>query len=117
MSVSREFAIAGVAGSDCDPLGMYINVGQDTRSVRSARYGGQRLLIATGAPFSPGEIAAHDRLNDLRRWFVDRFPVDEVSYIWAAQDTHTGDQILPFIYPLHPLPRTPGLLPGSVAGG
>ena len=102
LSPRREFAVAGVTSPEHDPPGMYINVGPDTRSVRSAPYDGQRLLIATGAPFTPGDSSAQQQADDLTTWLRDRFPVEDIRYIWAAQDNHTGDQV-PFIGRLHPL--------------
>jgi nitrite reductase/ring-hydroxylating ferredoxin subunit len=80
---------------------MYINVGPETRSIRSTPYDGRRLLIATGAPFTPGDATAKQQVQDLTRWLCDRFAVEEVAYTWAAQDNHTGDQVS-FIGRLHP---------------
>lgn len=101
LSPRREFAVAGVVPREADPPGMYISLGRDLRSVRSAPYDGRRLLIATGAPFPPGDASAPHQAERLTDWLRDRFPVDEVSHMWAAQDNHTGDRV-PFIGPLHP---------------
>lgn len=98
----REFAVAGVADPAQDPPGMYISLGADTRSIRSAPYDGRRLLIATGAPFTPGDSSAQQQVDELTAWLRDRFGVDEVRYTWAAQDNHTGDQVS-FIGRLRPL--------------
>jgi glycine/D-amino acid oxidase-like deaminating enzyme/nitrite reductase/ring-hydroxylating ferredoxin subunit len=100
LSPKREFAVAGVAPVEHDPPGMYINLGQDTRSIRSAPYDGQRLLIATGAPFTPGDSSAPQQVAELSTWLCDNFSVDDIAYTWAAQDNHTGDEV-PFIGPLH----------------
>ncbi len=97
----REFAAAAVVPEAVDPRAMYISTSSDTRSLRGAPYDGGRLLIATGAPFTPGDPRAPERLADLKRWLTDRFPVDEVRFTWAAQDNTSGDKV-PFIGPLHP---------------
>ncbi|HSE07947.1 MAG TPA: FAD-dependent oxidoreductase [Nocardioidaceae bacterium] len=97
----REFVVAGVVEESADPRAMYISTGPDTRSLRGAAYDGGRLLIATGAPFTPGDPNAPDRLAELEAWLLDRFPVGEVGFTWAAQDNFSGDKV-PFIGPLHP---------------
>lgn len=101
LTPKREFAVAGAVEDSADPRGMYVSTGTDTRSVRGAPYDGGRLLIATGSPFSPGDSQAARHLEQLQSWLTDRFPVDKVQYVWAAQDNHSGDQV-PFIGPLHP---------------
>jgi len=97
----REFAAAAVVPESADPRAMYISTSSDTRSLRGAPYDGGRLLIATGAPFTPGDPRAPQRLDELERWLTDRFPVEEVRFVWAAQDNTSGDKV-PFIGPLHP---------------
>ncbi|HET7533387.1 MAG TPA: FAD-dependent oxidoreductase [Nocardioidaceae bacterium] len=97
----REFAAAAVVPESADPRAMYISTSSDTRSLRGAPYDGGRLLIATGAPFTPGDPKAPQRLEELERWLTDRFPVEEVRFVWAAQDNTSGDKV-PFIGPLHP---------------
>ena len=97
----REFAAAAVVPESADPRAMYISTSSDTRSLRGAPYDGGRLLIATGAPFTPGDPKAPQRLVELERWLTDRFPVEEVRFVWAAQDNTSGDKV-PFIGPLHP---------------
>jgi glycine/D-amino acid oxidase-like deaminating enzyme/nitrite reductase/ring-hydroxylating ferredoxin subunit len=101
LTPTREFAVAGVVDDSSDPRAMYISTGKDMRSVRGAPYDGRRLLIATGAPFTPGDSRAPDHLERLTTWLTDRFPVDEVRFTWAAQDNSSGDKV-PFIGPLHP---------------
>ena len=102
MHTSREFAVAGPVAERDAPHGMYISAGSDTRSLRTAPHdGGGRLLIATGAPFTPGEADARARLDDLVDWFTSHTAVERVEHVWAAQDNFTPDG-LPFIGPLHP---------------
>lgn len=101
LSPQREFVVAGRVDEAADPGAMYVSTGPDTRSVRGAPYGDGRLLIATGAPFTPGDAGAPQRLAELERWLLDRFPVDKPEFTWAAQDNFSGDRV-PFIGPLHP---------------
>lgn len=101
LSPKREFVVAGVVEDSADPRAMYVSTGSETRSLRGAPYDGGRLLIATGAPFTPGDPRAPQRLEDLSRWLLDRFPVADLEFTWAAQDNFSGDR-LPFIGPLHP---------------
>jgi len=104
MTPRREFAVAAAVPASADLDGMYVSTESDTRSVRSAAHPGGRLLVATGAPFTPGDSSAPQNLERLRAWLCDRFQVETVDYTWAAQDNHTGDRV-PFIGPLHPLAR------------
>jgi glycine/D-amino acid oxidase-like deaminating enzyme len=62
----REFAVAGVVETSADPRAMYVSTSKDTRSLRGAPYDGGRLLIATGAPFAPGDAKAPQHLEDLQ---------------------------------------------------
>ena len=101
LTPKREFVVAGVVEESHDPRAMYVSTSQDTRSLRGAPYAGGRLLIATGAPFTPGDPRAPEQLRRLESWLVDRFPVDGVAFTWAAQDNFGGDKV-PFIGPLHP---------------
>ena len=101
LTPKREFVVAGVVDESVDPGAMYVSTGSETRSVRGAPYDGKRLLIATGAPFTPGDARAPQRLEDLTRWLQDRFPVTDLEFTWAAQDNFSGDRV-PFIGPLHP---------------
>jgi glycine/D-amino acid oxidase-like deaminating enzyme/nitrite reductase/ring-hydroxylating ferredoxin subunit len=101
LTPKREFVVAGVVDESLDPGAMYVSTGPDTRSLRGAPYEGKRLLIATGAPFTPGDVRAPERLAELTGWLTDRFPVEGVRFTWAAQDNFSGDKV-PFIGPLHP---------------
>lgn len=113
----REFAVAAAVPADVAPRGMYVNVSSDTRSLRSAPYDdGQRLLIATGSPFTPGKGPTTPHLDELVEWLLARYPMAEVRYRWAAQDTFTGDDV-PFIGPLHPAARRTWVATGFGAWG
>jgi nitrite reductase/ring-hydroxylating ferredoxin subunit len=116
LTPKREFAVAGVVEDSADPRAMYVSTGSNTRSLRGAPYGDGRLLIATGAPFTPGDPRSPERLAELSTWLTDRFPVDEVRFSWAAQDNHSGDKV-PFIGPLHPGAKHTWVVAGFAAWG
>lgn len=101
LSPRREFVVAGVVDEAADPRAMYVSTGPDTRSLRGTPYGDRRLLIATGAPFTPGDPQAPQRLADLEAWLLNHFPIDKPEFTWAAQDNFSGDRV-PFVGPLHP---------------
>lgn len=96
----REFVVAAAVPETADPRAMYVSAGSDTRSLRGAPYPDGRLLIATGAPFTPGDPRAPERLADLTEWLQSRFGVGEPEFTWAAQDNSSGDRV-PFIGALH----------------
>ena len=97
----RELVVAAPVPAAQDPDGMYITPDGDTRSVRTAPYeDGRRLLIVTGASFTPGAADVTGRYERLIDWTRERFGVTEVAYRWAAQDNHTTDKI-PYTGPLH----------------
>ncbi len=101
MQPHRELVVAAAIPAEQDPGAMFITTEDNTRSVRTAPYGnGQRLLIVTGEPFTPGAGHVNDRLRRLRSWTTDRFGTTRFTHWWAAQDNDTTDR-LPFVGPLH----------------
>jgi glycine/D-amino acid oxidase-like deaminating enzyme/nitrite reductase/ring-hydroxylating ferredoxin subunit len=97
----REFVLGFEIDADEDPMGMYLTIEDDTRSVRTAPLpDGKRLLIITGAPFTPGAGRVADRVGALRDWARERFGVKESTHLWAAQDNRSTD-LVPFVGPLH----------------
>lgn len=100
----RELVVAAPIPAESDPAGMYITPDEGTRSVRTAPYGEQRLLIVTGeshTPGAPGRGGASARLERLADWTRTHFGC-EPEYHWAAQDSATTDGV-PYVGPLHPL--------------
>ncbi|HEY0638102.1 MAG TPA: FAD-dependent oxidoreductase [Pseudonocardiaceae bacterium] len=97
----RELVVAAPLPPSADPGGMYITPEDGTRSVRTAPFGSERLLIITGASFRPGAADVSDRFTGLAEWATERFGVEKFAYHWAAQDTSTPDQV-PYIGRLHP---------------
>ncbi|MGA4844157.1 FAD-dependent oxidoreductase [Streptomyces sp. G45] len=101
----REFVVAAPIPEDRDPHGMYITPEANTRSVRTAPYeDGQRLLIVTGAKFTPGTGDTSRHFDDLLAWTAEHFPGTLPRYGWATQDTFASDTV-PLVGPLHPAAR------------
>jgi glycine/D-amino acid oxidase-like deaminating enzyme/nitrite reductase/ring-hydroxylating ferredoxin subunit len=101
LSPRREFVLGTPIDASQDPMGMYLTIEDDTRSVRTAPLpDGRRLLIVTGAPFNPGSGHAARRRSALEAWARDRFGVSDFPYFWAAQDNRSTDHV-PFVGPLH----------------
>ncbi|WP_344492160.1 FAD-dependent oxidoreductase [Glycomyces endophyticus] len=97
LTPKREFVVAAPIPEATDPGGMYVTAEQDTRSVRTAPYGaGERLLIVTGAAFTPGDANADRQLGKLAAWTANRFGTSDLAYRWAAQDNTTPDRV-PYI--------------------
>jgi len=97
----REFVLAAPIEPGVDPMGMYVSIDEDLRSVRTSPLpDGKRLLIVTGAPFTPGSGPMQPRRAALEQWARDRFEVKEFEYFWAAQDNRSTDHV-PFVGPLH----------------
>ncbi len=101
LSVRREFVLATEIEASADPMGMFVTIEDDTRSARTAPLpDGRRLLIVTGAPFTPGSGPVVARREALAQWAKDRFGVSDFDYFWAAQDNRSSDH-LPFVGPLY----------------
>ena len=113
----RELVVAGSIPAGADPAGMYLTPEDNTRSVRTAPLtDGRRLLIVTGEHFTPGEGEVGPRWSRLAGWATDHFPVDALSYHWAAQDNITTDGV-PFVGRLHPGARHSYVATGFNAWG
>lgn len=93
---TRSYALA-VSVDGPVPEGMYINVEQPTRSLRSYSRDGEELLIVSGESHKPGaddDEAGHWRA--LAAWAREHFPVRAVQYCWSAQD-YTAVDKLPYV--------------------
>ncbi|NUS77293.1 MAG: FAD-dependent oxidoreductase [Streptomyces sp.] len=104
LSPRRELVVAGPLDADRAPRDMYITPEQNTRSVRSAPYGGDtgvRLLIVTGEHFTPGTADVDKRFARLSDWAENRFPGLTLTHRWATQDNDSTDSV-PLVGPLHP---------------
>ena len=78
------------------PAGMYISAGSPTRSFRSARVAGENWVVATGAPFRPGESEAQaEAFAGLAGFLRDVFKLAP-EMRWVNEDFHPMDG-LPFV--------------------
>ncbi|MFH8655407.1 FAD-dependent oxidoreductase [Streptomyces afghaniensis] len=102
LAPKRELVVAGPIPADQDPDGMFITPDENTRSVRTAPYeGDRRLLIVTGEHFTPGTGDPRARFERLTAWAVEHFPDLDVTNRWATQDNSPTDTV-PMVGPLHP---------------
>ncbi|GAA2518401.1 FAD-dependent oxidoreductase [Streptomyces levis] len=102
LTPKRELVVAGTVPADQDPGGMFITPDENTRSVRTAPYDGdRRLLIVTGEHFTPGTGDTRERLERLTAWATRHFPGLDVTHRWATQDNSPTDTV-PMVGPLHP---------------
>lgn len=96
LKVLRELVIAAPIAPGQDPGAMFITREENTRSVRTAPYGGnRRLLFITGESFPPGGEVT-ERHRHLVDWTREHFEIGEVDYWWSAQDLDTADK-LPYV--------------------
>jgi glycine/D-amino acid oxidase-like deaminating enzyme/nitrite reductase/ring-hydroxylating ferredoxin subunit len=102
LTPKRELVVAGPIPADQDPDGMFITPDENTRSVRTAPYDGdRRLLIVTGEHFTPGTGDPRAAFQRLTAWAVEHFPDLDVTHRWATQDNTPTDTV-PMVGPLHP---------------
>ena len=95
----KSYAVAAAIDASRGPRGMYINVDQPTRSVRSTpgRHPGSRLLIVGGEGHKPGDDRdTHARYQRLEGFMRERFGIDSVEFAWSTHD-YTPIDKLPYI--------------------
>ena len=79
------------------PEPMALSVDSPSRSLRTARIGGEEVLIAGGPGHAVGRHADPRRLvADLDGWVRAHWPDAERTHVWSAQDYRTPDR-LPWI--------------------
>ena len=85
------------------PEGMYLSVGRETRSVRTAAGpGGRPHLVVGGEGHKVGQGSPTlPRLKTLATWAYEQFAVRAVTHRWSAQDFRPVD-LLPYIGPAWP---------------
>ncbi len=91
LKASRSFVAA--LRSDTVPLrGMYLSVGDDTKSLRPARVDGTDYLIVAGGNHTVGrEDSTAARVAALHDWARTQFPGLRLTHSWAAQDYESLD--------------------------
>ncbi|HEX6292091.1 MAG TPA: FAD-dependent oxidoreductase [Herpetosiphonaceae bacterium] len=98
----REYVICVRANEGTDPHGMYISIGEPTRSVRTAPSPDGLLLVIGGEKHRPGEDPdTNARYRQLEHFARERFGCDQVVYRWSTQDTYAVDRV-PYIGRLRP---------------
>jgi Rieske Fe-S protein len=81
---------------------MYLSVDTPSRSVRSARMGGEEVVILGGEGHKVGQDAdTRERYAALESWARANFAVRSVDYRWSAQDYVPADHV-PFVGPVAP---------------
>ena len=85
-----------------EPLsGQYIDIGKQSRTVRSATIQGNHYLIYGGANHAPGaNVNTKHYYNTLEQELQQHFEVPTIPYKWSNQDVETFD-ILPFVGEIH----------------
>ncbi len=102
MHPERSYAIAcPLPDEQADyPGGMYLNVDDPKRSVRSVQIGGKHALLLGGEGHQTGQgICTHRHYEALQQFAQQTFGLSAISYRWSAQDLISLDK-LPYIGPV-----------------
>lgn len=93
---ARSYVVTGRYDvSDVD--GMYINVEEPTRSIRTVPHNGERLLMVGGEGHKTGqELDTEERYARLEAFARIRFGVEDLVHRWSAQDFSSVDMV-PYI--------------------
>ena len=87
-----SYAIAGPIEEGAAPTGMYINIDQPSRTIRTIVDGGRRLLMVGGNGHGTGQnYDTENEYRDLERWMAERFGISEVTHRWSTHDGITVD--------------------------
>ncbi|WP_067725558.1 FAD-dependent oxidoreductase [Oceanobacillus damuensis] len=96
MYPERSYLIAGKSPEKF-PGGMYINAESPTRSVRSAKFQGDDVLLIGGENHKTGQgKSTMSHYEALQIFAQDHFKIDKIDYRWSAQDLTTLDKV-PYI--------------------
>lgn len=69
------------------PVGMFINAGSPTRSLRDVHRDGRDLVLVGGSGHAVGRTASEQsHLDDLRAFAAQWFPEARETHAWSAQD-------------------------------
>lgn len=99
LHVERSYAIA-VKPETAYPGGMYLSVDNPTRSLRSASYEGEELVIVGGENHATGRsICTHQHYENLEVFAGNLLGAISIPYRWSAQDLITLDKV-PYIGPI-----------------
>ncbi len=98
--VQRSYAVSVRVGED-PPTGMYLQAESPGISIRTARWGGERLLIVGGQSHELGHGDPVARFDALERYARERFDVVGFEHRWSAHDFMSEDG-LPYVGRLWP---------------
>lgn len=98
MEAYREYVLAVELKGELPPPGIYWHVQSGPQySVRPYRENGKNYLLVLGEPYKVGTKTKHDDLlSQLEGYLRAHFDVDNIQYIWAAQNYKAADH-LPYI--------------------
>jgi glycine/D-amino acid oxidase-like deaminating enzyme/nitrite reductase/ring-hydroxylating ferredoxin subunit len=93
----RAYVVAGRAGAEVPPDGMFIAAGEAPHSIRTAPAEPGRLLLVGGEGHATGRGGdTAERYRRLERWAADRLGLEAVEHRWSTQDGRSVDG-LPFV--------------------
>ncbi|KAB7704218.1 FAD-dependent oxidoreductase [Bacillus aerolatus] len=96
MHAERSYVIA-IKPKKTFPGGMYITAEQPTRSVRSAVYNGEEVLLVGGEGHKTGKgQPTADHYQHLKDFAEKEFGIDKLLFSWSTQDLFSLDNI-PYI--------------------
>ncbi|NJK39490.1 MAG: FAD-dependent oxidoreductase [Oscillatoriales cyanobacterium RM2_1_1] len=99
----RSYLIGAWIDPAQDPQGMFIGVGKDYHSIRTAPHQDKTLLLIGGGGHKVGGISnTEEKFEKLAQYAQTYFGVEEVAYRWSTQDLVSFDQ-LPYIGKLTPM--------------
>ncbi len=96
---SRSYAAAfRIPASNGDlPQGMYLSIDTPARSLRTAAFGDEELLVVGGNGHPVGKkISEQAAVDDLDAWTQQNFPGAEATHHWSAQDYQSANMV-PFV--------------------
>lgn len=99
LHVDRSYAIA-VKPETAYPGGMFLSVDEPSRSLRSASYNGEELVIVGGENHPTGRsICTHQHYENLELFAGKLLGAAAIPFRWSTQDLITLDKV-PYIGPI-----------------
>ena len=94
-SYAAAFRVPG--GPETIPTGMYLSADSPKRSLRTAEFDGERLLLVGGNGHKVGaDVATRDQVFDIDAWTQEHFPGAQRTHWWSAQDYESAN-MTPFV--------------------
>lgn len=100
MYAEQSYIVSGKWTGDY-PGGMYINVENPTRSIRTAKLNNKDTYLLVGGENHRSGVSLDEKLcyENLKEFAKEQFDIDDISYQWSAQDFTTLDK-MPYIGPI-----------------